>query len=93
MVISFPNKLISLCVDTGCTCFGLVEQDYVLPKELLDSLKVETITIPTAQLQCLDIPRANIPLIDIPRVEYETIDFVMIKRGLIDVNKVGYICR
>lgn len=29
------KKLISLCVEAGFTCFGLVEQDYELPEEIL----------------------------------------------------------
>ena len=36
------KKLISFCVDTGFTCFGLVEQNYELPEEVMNELGVET---------------------------------------------------
>lgn len=39
------KKLISFCVDTGFTCFGLVEQSYELPEEILHEMRVHTVPI------------------------------------------------
>lgn len=39
------KKLISFCVDTGFTCFGLVEPDYQIPEEVLNSMGINTIKI------------------------------------------------
>lgn len=39
------KKLISFCVDTGFTCFGLVEQNYELPEEVLKELGIDTVKI------------------------------------------------
>ena len=85
------KKLISFCVDTGFTCFGLVEQDYELPEEVLNELGVETIPIPRTQIDRIDIPRTQTPATGVNQIEYETIDITVLRRGIIGVNKIGYI--
>ena len=84
------KKLISFCVDTGFTCFGLVEQDYELPEEVLNDLGIETIPVQRTQ-----ISRTPISTVDvhhgIGKKEYETVDITVLRRGVIGVNKVGYV--
>jgi hypothetical protein len=83
------NRLISFCVDSGFTCFGLVDQNYELPEEVLSEMGIDTIQIPRAT-----IPRAVIPKSQVhgtvQKARYETIDIKMVRRGVIGVNKVGY---
>ena len=83
------KKLISFCVDTGFTCFGLVEQNYELPEEILHEMGVHTIPVPRAEVSRTGV---NTTAIDtqIQRAEYETIDITVLKRGIIGVNKIGY---
>lgn len=85
------KKLISFCVDTGFTCFGLVEQNYELPDEVLHELGVETIPIPRTKIERIDIPRVQTPAANISWSEYETIDITVLRRGVIGVNKIGYV--
>ena len=85
------KKLISFCVDTGFTCFGLVEQNYELPDEVLHELGAETISIPRTKIERIDIPRVQTPAANISRSEYETIDITVLRRGVIGVNKIGYV--
>lgn len=85
------KKLISFCVDTGFTCFGLVEQNYELPDEVLHELGVETIPIPRTQVERVDIPRTQTSVASINKSEYETIDITVLRRGVIGVNKIGYL--
>ena len=85
------KKLISFCADTGFTCFGLVEQDYSLPEEYLNQMGIKTITvkrtdIPVKQIKTFDIKRKNIS-----GKNYETINIRELRRGVIAVNKIGYI--
>ena len=84
------KKLISFCVDTGFTCFGLVEQDYTLPPEILEEMGVDIIPI-----QRTEVSRTNVQTIQldtgIGRTNYETIDIKLVRRGVIGVNKVGYV--
>lgn len=85
------KKLISFCVDTGFTCFGLVEQNYELPEDVLHDMGVETIMIPRTRIETTEIPRAAIMASDIKKADYETIDITVLRRGVIGVNKVGYV--
>ena len=85
------KKLISFCVDTGFTCFGLVEQNYELPDNVLHELGVETIPIPRTQIERINIPRVQTSITGINKSEYETIDITMLRRGVIGVNKIGYV--
>lgn len=85
------KKLISFCVDTGFTCFGLVEQNYELPEDVLHEMGVETVTIPRTSIETTEIPRTAIGASEINRANYETIDITVLRRGVIGVNKVGYV--
>jgi hypothetical protein len=84
------KQLISFCVDSGFTCFGLVEQDYQLPDEMLNAIGIDTIKIPRTEIQRTEVKRSNVaPTVD--RIEYETVDITMLRRGVIGVNKIGYV--
>ena len=85
------KKLISFCVDTGFTCFGLVEQNYELPEDVLHEMGVETIEIPRTRIETTEIPRIAIGAAEIKKADYETIDITVLRRGVIGVNKVGYV--
>lgn len=84
------HKLISFCVDTGFTCFGLVEQDYEIPEEVLHSMGIDTIPVPRAEVK-----RAGVEYIpvsgSIDRTECETIGLTVLRRGVIGVNRIGYV--
>lgn len=85
------KKLISFCVDTGFTCFGLVEQNYELPNEVLNEIGVETVSVPRTQIERIDIPRTQTLVTNIDKLGYETIDITVLRRGVIGVNKIGYV--
>ena len=85
------KKLISFCVDTGFTCFGLVEQNYEIPEDVLHEMGVETVTIPRTSIETTEIQRTAIGASQITRADYETIDITVLRRGVSGVNKVGYV--
>ncbi|MGI6237786.1 MAG: hypothetical protein ACOYI7_09655 [Candidatus Excrementavichristensenella sp.] len=85
------KKLISFCVDTGFTCFGLVEQNYELPEDVLHEMGVETISIPRTRIETVELPRTAIRTSEIRKADYETIDITVLRRGVIGVNKIGYV--
>lgn len=91
------KKLISFCADTGFTCFGLVDQNYELPEEILDELGIELIPIKRVPISRTEIKRSSISQADIRKVpfnadnyEYETVNVRVLRRGVIGINKIGY---
>lgn len=84
------RKLISFCVETGFTCFGLVEQNYELPEGVLDELGIKTAPISRAQVSRSGINTPDIQQ-NVEHSGYETVEMTMIKRGVIGVNKIGYV--
>ncbi len=84
------NKFISFCADTGFTCFGLVDQNYEIPEEILKEMGINTIPIVRTNINKTDIKTIN-SQDKVNRIGYETIDIKILKRGVIGVNKVGYV--
>ena len=84
------NKLISFCIDTSFTCFGLVEQNYELPDEVLKEMSIDTVRVGRAKVKTSTVSRTQ-PKANIGRAAYETIDITVLRRGVIGVNKIGYI--
>jgi len=84
------KKLISFCVDTGFTCFGLVEQNYELPEEVLEKMGVHYIPVPRTEVSRVDVNRVSTD-VQINVSKYETIDITILRRGVIGVNKIGYV--
>ncbi len=84
------NKFISFCIDTGFTAFGLVSQDYEIPYE-------------AAREMGLDLNELDLNFIDSNEVNYNelnninssnfdgTISYRSLRRGLIGINKIGFI--
>ena len=86
------RKLISFCVDTGFTCFGLVEQDYQLPDDILNDMGLDLAEIDYTPIDTAEINRNEISDswgIDV--AELETVDLKIVRRGVIGVNKVGFV--
>ena len=84
------KKFISFCVDTGFTCFGLVEQNYELPDKVLKELGIGTAKISRANVGRTQIKRTE-DTTDIGRTSYETVNMTVLRRGIIGVNKIGYV--
>lgn len=84
------KKLISFCVDTGFTCFGLVEQNYELPDEVLKELGIDTVKIGKAKVRRTEIKRTEATT-NVGRTSYETVNMIVLRRGVIGVNKIGYV--
>lgn len=85
------KKVMSLCIDTGFTCFGLVEQDYSIPPEVMRRLGIPFAELEEAILSTAELETAELETASLDYAELDKIEFYMPRRGLIGVNKVGYI--
>lgn len=75
------NAVLSFCVDTGFTMFGLVEQDYALPQDVLEELGIDTFEFDTFEPDTFEFDT----------FEPDTFDVIFLRRGVIGVTKVGYV--
>lgn len=84
------KKLISFCKDTGFTCFGLVEQDYIIPEEILKKIGINIVPINRINISRTNINNVKIGT-SITKSNYETIDIKLVRRGVVGINKIGYL--
>ena len=85
------KAVVSFCVDSGFTLFGLVEQDYTLPRELLDEIGIETFDYETFEPETFEIDSFDFDTFDIDSFAPDTLDIRFLRRGVIGVSKVAYI--
>lgn len=83
--------VLSFCVDTGCTFFGLVEQDYTLPENVLEELGIDLFEYEKFQPLHIE-PLSFEPLgFEPQRFEPLSIGITVLRRGVIGVNRIGYV--
>lgn len=85
------KTILSFCADTGYSFFGLVEQNYELPKEVIDRLGAEVATMSRIEINRASEKRAQINRASIHRAKYNTLDVMVLRRGVVGVNKIGYV--
>jgi len=82
---------ISYCIDTGCTFFGLVEQNYTLPENVLKEMGVKVFEYEKF------IPKHFEPLVfepkrfNAPQFEPLKLQITVLRRGVIGISAIGYI--
>jgi len=85
------KKALSFCVDTGFTMFGLVEQDYTLPDEIVKKIGVDVLDYETFDVETFEPETFEIETFAPETFEPESLDIVYLRRGVIGVSKIGYI--
>lgn len=83
--------LISFCVDSGFTCFGLVEQNYELPEEVLRDMGLAITVVSNILVKNTEIKRTQVRYTQVKHAQLTTVQLVMVRRGMIGVNKIGYV--
>lgn len=85
------KAVIAFCVDSGFTMFGLVEQDYTLPKEVLEQIGIETFDYETFEAESFEPDTFEFDTFNAETFEPDTLGITFLRRGVIGVSKVGYI--
>lgn len=81
----------SICIHSGFTFFGIVEQDYELPQEVKDYLSIESMEIETLTPEDIN-PETNMPeQMNVETMKFEKMEIIGVKRGVIGIRKIGYI--
>lgn len=81
----------SICINSGFTFFGLVEQDYELPPEVKDYLGFDSMNIEQMTNEEMQFDDCIPEQMTIETMNFETMDVKWAKRGVVGVRKIGYI--
>ena len=83
--------LVSLCVSTGFTLFGLVRQDYQMPDEILKGMGLNVIELEriNPHVSTFSISKPNTVSFSVSKPNY--VDIKILKRGIIAFHTVGYV--
>lgn len=82
---------LSFCTGTGFACFGLVNQNYELPPNVMDYIGLDIINLKQKDIAQCEVPRVEIQQANIDRVTYDTIEIMVLRRGIVGVNKIAYV--
>ena len=82
---------ITFCTDTGFTMFGLVDQDYTLPDDVIKDIGIETFEYETFGVESFEPESFKIESFDYDTITPDNLGIKYLRRGVIGVSKVGYV--
>ena len=77
---------ISFCVDTGFTMFGLVNQDYVLPEDVIKEIGIDVFEYDEFKPE-----RFQFDTFSAQAFEPVELDMTFLRRGVIGINEIGFL--
>ena len=83
--------IMSYCIDSGFTMFGLVEQDYTLPDDIIEEMGLETFDYETFDFESFEAESFEFETFDVDTFEADSIGIKVLRRGVIEVHKIGYV--
>ena len=81
---------ISFCISTGFTMFGVVEQDYRLPEDVLKLVGIEIFDYEKFSYNEFTPVQFETAKFSANSFKANSIDIVFLRRGVIGVNQIGY---
>lgn len=85
------KALLSFCIDTGFTMFGLVEQNYELPDDVLQSIGVEVFEYEQFKFEEFKHKEFKFDEFSFDKFNPEGLSISVLRRGVIGVSQIGYI--
>lgn len=82
---------ISFCVDTGFTMFGLVDQDYKLPEDVMKDIGISVFDYDQFDYEKTEPEKFEFNRFEAEQFKPEKIDMTFLRRGVIGVNAVGFL--
>lgn len=82
---------LSFFVESGISFFNIVKQDYIIPREILERCGFDLIQIDKIELDTIKLDTIKLDKLNLSTTETEGIDIKLLKRGLINVNTIGYV--
>ena len=85
------NAILSFCVDTGFTMFGLVDQYYTLPAEVLEKIGIDVFQYEKFSFNKFQYDKFTYEKFTYQKLQYETLGIGILRRGVIGVSQIGYV--
>lgn len=83
--------VLSFCVDSGFTLFGLVEQDYQLPEDVLKDIGVEVFEYEKFDYDTIEAGTFEYRRFTSDDFVPEKLEMTFLRRGVIGVHRIGYV--
>ncbi len=83
--------IFSFCVESGCTFFGIVDQNYELPQEVIDAIGIEVFDYEKFEYDSFQADSFQFDTFSPDTFEYEKFGIRILRRGVIEFGKIGYI--
>lgn len=91
-VYNFGYKTaLSFFIETGFTMFGLVRQDYILPKDVIQEIGIETFDYETFFPETFQAETFNFDSFGIYAFEPDSICIKYLRRGVIGTSRIGFV--
>lgn len=92
LILHTSKKLVlSFCVESGCTFFGLVDQNYKLPQEIIEQIGIEVFDYEKFEYDNFRPDSFQVDTFSFDSFEYDKFGITILRRGVIGVGKVGYV--
>ena len=85
------NAILSFCVDTGFTMFGLVDQNYELPDEVLEEIGIELFQYEQLNYNQFQYNEFSFKEFTYLQSQPDTLSIGILRRGVIGVAQIGYL--
>ncbi|WP_026691363.1 hypothetical protein [Alteribacter aurantiacus] len=85
------NTYISFCIENGFTMFGVVDQNYQLPKEILKEIGIDIFDFEELNYNQFHYNVFEPRKFLLNEFKYETVSIKVLRRGVIGVNRIGYV--
>lgn len=82
---------ISFCVETGVTLFGLVDQDYKLPDDIIADIGLETFEYETFQSETFEPDSFEPETFAVDMIQPDSLGIKVLRRGVIGISKIGFV--
>ena len=92
MTISLSERiLVSFCANTGFTLFGVVKQDYALPKDFFKGMGLNLLQLNRIKLNEAKLSTVSLNIATPSYIRPNQVNIRILKRGVISFHTVGYI--
>ena len=85
------NAILSFCVDTGFTMFGLVDQNYELPDKALEEIGIDVFQYEQFVFDEFQFDTFSFYEFSYHEIQLETLNIGILRRGVIGVSQIGYL--